>query len=149
VHFACHYLEMVAVMVLGMVVLGPPLDAGLGLLGAQPDTWRDTTPELSLLTMAVTMTVPMAAWMRVRGHGWRSTLEMSAAMLVPTAAAVAVLAVDATDAVEAVFALEHTAMFVAMLGVMLRRREEYGWRRHGARPVVHRPGRRGSSGGAV
>src|SRR5919107_1791366 len=95
--FARHYMEMVVAMVLGMLLLDPPLDGALELLGARPDTWRDSAPELSVLAMGVTMTVPMVAWMRVRGHRWRPTIEMSAAMLVPTAAAMASLVAGATS----------------------------------------------------
>jgi hypothetical protein len=133
VTFACHYLEMVLAMVLGMMALGPPLNSGLELLGARPDTWRHAAPELSLIAMGVTMTVPMAAWMFVRGHRWQAGLEMCLAMLVPTVGAVGALAAGVTDNLSAVFAAEHTAMFVGMFGVMWWRREEYSCDGHGGR----------------
>jgi hypothetical protein len=38
---------------------------------------------LICLVVAVTMVVPMVAWMRYRGMEWRPTLEMAAAMAIP------------------------------------------------------------------
>ncbi len=57
--------------------------------------------------MALTMTVPMVAWMRYRGHGWRPCLEMAAAMFVPTFVAIALLgAID----FDALMMFEHVGM---------------------------------------
>ena len=42
--------------------------------------------------MAFTMTVPMVAWMRYRGHSWQPTLEMAASMVIPTLIAIALSA---------------------------------------------------------
>ena len=78
VRFAVHAAEMVAAMVLGMVVLGVPVRlvaAGLG----EPDLAR-TQPFVAAIVMLATMTLPMAAWMHIRGHERRMILEMSAAM---------------------------------------------------------------------
>lgn len=71
------------------------------------------------------MTVPMVAWMRVRGHGWQAIAEMGAAMLIPTVAAMAAVATDFTSDLDALYAGEHTAMLAAMLLAMLWRRSEY------------------------
>src|SRR3712207_448452 len=79
--FARHYGEMVLAMVAGMIVLGPPIGAIVG-----------DGETLMLLNMGFSMTVPMVAWMRFRGHDWRPTLEMAASMVVPTLAAVALFA---------------------------------------------------------
>ena len=49
----------------------------------RPDRGSPRTPGTSYLLMAIDMSVGMAAWMRLRGHGWASTLEMCAAMFVP------------------------------------------------------------------
>jgi hypothetical protein len=38
---------------------------------------REDAPALSLLGMAVVMTVPMVGWMRYRGHGWQSSIPPS------------------------------------------------------------------------
>lgn len=70
------------------------------------------------------MTAPMAAWMRLRmGHSWRSTAEMSAWMFAP----LVVLVPYAMGFVPglALCPLLCGGMVVAMLGVMLVRRDEY------------------------
>ena len=76
--------------------------------------------------MAFTMTAPMVAWMRHRGHGWRPCGEMSAAMFVPTFVVVGMLAAGVGGGVHSLMGIQHIAMFPAMLAVMLLRREEYG-----------------------
>ena len=114
-HFIRHYAEMVAAMVVGMLVLGAP--AGLVL---------DYSDDVQMLAaMAVTMTVPMAAWMRFRGHGWAPTLEMSAAMVVPAAGVIGLLVAHVATDAGLLMGLEHVVMLAAMLGAMLLRREEY------------------------
>ena len=80
--FVRHYIEMVAAMLVGMVVLGGVSALVLDL----PDrTW------VELVEMAPWMTLPMVGWMRFRGHGWRACAEMAAAMAVPAGATLALL----------------------------------------------------------
>ena len=117
-----HYLEMVTAMLAGM--------AGLGLASALVVDLPDRT-SVRLVEMAVWMTVPMVAWMRVRGHGWRAGAEMAATMLVPAAGALMLLGTGAVTDPDALLMAEHTVMFPAMLGVMLLRRDEYA-AAHGA-----------------
>ena len=112
-NFARHYVEMVVAMLLGMLVLGLPLAT---LLHA---------PEQELLTMAVTMTVPMVAWMRYRGHGWQPAGEMSAAMFVPTFVAIGLLWGGLVENEHTLLMIQHTAMFPLMFVAMLLRRSEY------------------------
>ena len=114
--FGRHYLEMVAAMLVGMVVLGAVSGALLDL----PDR-----TSVELVEMAVWMTLPMVAWMRFRGHGWRACNEMAAAMLVPAGAALALLWTGVVADGDTLVMFEHTAMFPAMLVVMLLRRDEY------------------------
>ena len=76
-------------------------------------------------TPAATMTVPMAAWMRRRGHGWRPTNEMSASMIVPTLAVIALHGVGLMSDVGTMLVVEHVAMLAGMFAVMLLRPEEY------------------------
>ncbi len=120
-HFLRHYLEMVVAMLLGMVVLGIPGDMLLELAGV--DT--AAAAGVLLIGMATYMTVPMVAWMRHRGHGWLPSLEMTAAMYVPTLGALALLEAGALGDAHAAMAVQHVVMFPAMFGVMLLRREEY------------------------
>jgi len=109
-HFIHHYLEMVAAMFIGMGVLGMP--AGM-LVSSEAG---------ELLVMGVSMTIPMVAWMRYRGHSWPIAAEMSGAMLAPTVVAIALLG---TVAFETLMVFEHVAMLLAMLVAMLLRPAEY------------------------
>jgi hypothetical protein len=118
-HFIRHYVEMVVVMF-----------AGMALLWAPADLLVDTEPPGAMLgTMAFTMTAPMIPWMRWRGHQWRPTLEMTASMVVPALAVLALLAVGIGH-LGVLFAIEHVAMLGGMLAVMLVRRDEYVHRGH-------------------
>jgi hypothetical protein len=123
--FARHYLEMVVAMFAGMFVLGGAALVVLELVGA------DLSDSLSLLGMGVTMTVPMVAWMRYRGHGWAPTREMGAAMIVPSVAAVGLLWADLVADVDTLMVVEHVAMFALMFVVMLLRLDEYTRSHHG------------------
>lgn len=130
--FVRHYLEMVVAMLVGMFVLGGALRAGLAVAGVEYSMAR--VPELMILEMGVTMALGMVAWMRYRRHGWASTLEMSAAMLVPAVAVIPLVSLDVLSG-GAAMTLEHVAMFPLMLVVMLRRRDEYS--------MAHGGGKRG------
>ncbi|HEX2088046.1 MAG TPA: MMPL family transporter, partial [Solirubrobacteraceae bacterium] len=112
--FARHYGEMVLAMVVGMAALGAPL----GAIAGDGET-------LMLLNMGLSMTVPMVAWMRFRGHGWRVTLEMAASMVLPTLGAVALFAGGIVEDLDAVLLGEHVVMLVAMAVAMLLRPSEY------------------------
>ncbi len=122
--FARHYLEMVIAMFAGMLVLGLPAAGALKLVGSSLSELEETAPAVYLLAMGVAMTVPMAAWMRYRGHGWRPTSEMAGAMMVPTIAVVVLLGAGITD-FGAAMMIEHVAMLPAMLAVMLARWDEF------------------------
>ncbi len=113
--FARHYVEMVVAMVLGMVVLGAPLGMVVGVESTGP----------MLIEMAATMTVPMVAWMRFRGHAWRPCLEMSASMVLPTIGTLALLGGGLVEGAGALMLVEHAVMLPAMLVAMLLRRDEY------------------------
>src|SRR4051794_31426191 len=130
--FIRHYIEMVIVMFAGMIVLGIPGQAALHAMGSGTSELRADAPSLVFLGMATTMTVPMVAWMRFRGHRWQPTLEMAASMVIPTVIAIALLATDVAG-FTALMGLEHVAMLLGMLVAMLLRVDEYaGHRHHGA-----------------
>jgi hypothetical protein len=124
-HFVRHYAEMVVAMFLGMAVLGVPAGWALGAVGSSWSELNTDAPALMLLGMAATMTVPMVGWMRYRGHGWRANAEMSASMVLPTFAAIAVLGAGLVEDVGTLLAIEHIAMLLAMLAAMLLRPVEY------------------------
>jgi hypothetical protein len=119
-HFIRHYLEMVIAMLLGMAVLGIP-----GFIALQAAGVDTEAAGVLLWGMALSMTVPMVAWMRHRGHGWLPCWEMAAAMIVPTIGALALLEAGALGDAHAAMGVQHVVMFPAMLGVMLLRRDEY------------------------
>ena len=121
-HFLRHYLEMVVAMFAGMAVLwavGAGVEAATGL-----EFPTSEQPELAALKMAFDMSVGMVVWMRYRGHGWVSTLEMVAAMFAP-AVLLAPLSWLGFMSGELLMIFTHVAMLPLMLAVMLRRRAEY------------------------
>jgi len=111
--FVLHFVEMALAMNLGML-----------LFMAVPGVMA-LPPFLHQLGMAVSMTVPMLAWMRIRGHGWRHGVEMAAGMLVPWAAVLGLVALGAANALPWLGGAAGPAMYLGMLGIMLVRREHY------------------------
>jgi hypothetical protein len=126
-HFVRHYAEMLAAMVLGMLALGMPADQLLSVLGASAS---DHHPAIMLTTMAVTMTLPMVAWMRYRGHSWRANAEMTAAMIIPTIGAICLLRTGTITGIGALMVIEHAAMLACMVVAMLLRVDEYSASHH-------------------
>jgi hypothetical protein len=121
-HFIRHYVEMVVAMFAGMFVLG---GAAVLLLGLDTGSLYDDAPELGLTGMALTMTIPMVALMRYRGHGWAPAWEMTASMFVPTFLAIALLWTGTLESGHTAMGIQHVIMFPAMLAVMLLRLDEY------------------------
>ncbi len=119
VRFLTHYVEMVVVMLVGMGVLGGAFALIKSAAGFE------TGDAFALAAMGVWMTIPMVAWMTWRGHSGAATLEMSAAMIVPTLFSLALLGGTIVTGLGGLMTIEHTLMFTAMFGVMLYRREEY------------------------
>src|SRR5512134_395667 len=85
--FLLHLLELAIPMVLGMMGVGMLADQ----LQASPSFGAafQSDTDLSILGDGLFMSLPMVAWMVVRRHGWRHSLEMAAAMIVPGLAIVA------------------------------------------------------------
>jgi hypothetical protein len=130
--FTRHYVEMVVAMVVGMFALGMPLAAILEGAGIDVSAWETDAPELLLLSMAFTMSLPMAAWMRYRGHGWAPVWEMTASMFVPSFAAIALLWGGSVEETDALLLIQHAGMLPSMLAVMLLRLGEYTGHHHHA-----------------
>jgi len=133
--FIRHYAEMVAAMFIGMIVLGLPLEGALLAVGVSPSDLQNDAPAVALIAMAVTMTVPMVAWMRHRGHGWRASNEMAASMFLPTFAAIGLMAGGSVQEFHVLMSIEHVAMFPAMLVAMLLRPDEYTGAAHSHQAV--------------
>lgn len=124
--FVRHYLEMVVAMVVGMLVFAPVWETIATLLGAEALFER---VDVDAFVMATNMTLGMAIWMRVRGHGWNPVAEMGAAMYVPFV----LLLVPYWAGVlpgEAVTMGGHVLMLPAMLIAMLLRLDEYTGQHH-------------------
>lgn len=119
--FTRHLLEMVAAMMAGMAVLGVVIWA----LG-EPPGYANPLVEYGL--MGVSMSAPMVAWMRYRGHSWSDGLEMTLAMLAPMFALV--LPVELGVAVPglsegSLMMLSHVGMIGGMVVLMLYRWDRY------------------------
>src|SRR5512139_685011 len=84
--FILHFLEMLLAMMAGMPILYMLRNLIPASTGYSAAYGSGTI--LSDLAMGVFMTVPMVAWMMVRGHGWRHSVEMAIAMLAPVAASI-------------------------------------------------------------
>jgi cytochrome bd-type quinol oxidase subunit 2 len=124
-HFIRHYVEMLVAMFAGMVVLGGPAMLTLGAAGVTSAELRSDAPAALLLGMGITMTVPMVAWMRHRGHGWQPSNEMGASMMIPTVGVAGLLGAGLVTDVGSLLMIEHVVMLPAMLVAMLLRRDEY------------------------
>ena len=70
-----HVAEMCMVMCAGGIILSVLFFQGAAVLGYT--NLPQTAPELSVIVIAINLTVPMAAWMRYRGMDWQPTLEMA------------------------------------------------------------------------
>lgn|SRR5436190_11872339 len=123
--FLRHYAEMVAVMFAGMFALMAPTGV---LLGAVGTSWSRLSPAMYTFVMAMTMAVPMVAWMRYRGHAWRPNIEMAASMLIPTFAVMGMLWSGLASG--GLMVPEHAGMLTCMLVAMLLRRGEYSSATH-------------------
>ena len=115
-HFARHYLEMVAAMLVGMAVLGFLHGLAWPSLTARVD--------VGVLVMATDMAIGMSALMRVRGHSWRGIAEMSASMYAPFVVLLVPYWTGAVSGAE-LMAWGHLLMFPAMALVMYLRPAEY------------------------
>lgn len=125
--FLRHFLEMVLAMVVGMLVFESVWETVATLSGTE--AWLARI-DVDAIVMATNMTLGMALWMRVRGHGWNPVAEMGAAMYVPFVLLLVPYWAGALPG-EVVTAGGHLLMIPAMLIAMLLRLDEYtGQHRH-------------------
>ena len=122
--FLRHYLEMVAAMYVGMLGLGAVFALVLATAGTTVESARYDIPVLFALVMCFNMTLPMAGWMRHRGHAWNRVTEMAGAMVAPAIVAIGLFAAGVIAA-GPVCPIECMGSLVTMLAVMLFRAEEY------------------------
>jgi flagellar biosynthetic protein FliP len=112
--FVVHYLQMVAAMGIGMVVLTPFSMHLVHHAGA----------EVEALAMVTTMVAGMAVWMAHRLHTWPEIVEMSAAMYGSFAALFPFYWLGVLTPTSLTM-LGHLLMLVAMAVAMLHRRDSY------------------------
>jgi hypothetical protein len=115
-----HFLEMLAVMMLGMVA------SAAIFLSVVHMSWDQATvrrPTASLLVIAAGMSVPMVAWMLHRGMGSRNAGEMAAVMVVPVIPFLCLVWFEVTKS--ALCGPYCLVTIAAMLALMLYRRDEY------------------------
>lgn len=112
--FVVHFLQMLAAMVVGMVLLGP-LSMLLG---------DGTAAEVQALLMATWMNAGMAAWMAWRRHRWPAIADMGLAMYLSFVVLFPLHWLGLLSA-HGLMLVGHVLMLPAMLIAMLRRREEY------------------------
>jgi flagellar biosynthetic protein FliP len=132
-HFVRHYVEMVVAMFVGMAVLGAAGVAAEAATGVE----FPASPEFAALKMAFDMSVGMVVWMRYRGHGWPSTLEMVGAMFAP-AVLFGPLSWLGVISGETLMIVTHVLMLPLMFVVMLRRRAEYTGAAHATAASVRK-----------
>ena len=128
--FLLHFGEMALAMILGMVALSI-----VNSMILVPRSFHlSRFPEVYTLAMAFAMTVPMVAWRWIRGHRWRHSAEMTAAMFVPAAVCIGVCSLGLLPRTT-MLSWYHLLMWVAMLGVMLFRWNDYAG---GSAPVFNK-----------
>ncbi len=125
--FAGHLLAMVVAMLVGMAALGWAWHALLAATGAAALL---RGPEPVILEMGVTAALGVGAWMCLNGRGRTRAVEMGAAVMAPAVAVLVPMWLGLISSGTALL-VEHVAMVLAVLAVMLRRRQDY---------VVPRPG---------
>jgi hypothetical protein len=115
--FVLHFAEMCVAMVVGMMLF-------MAIPGVM-----ELPRAVHVIGMALAMSVPMVAWMRIRGHGWRHGIEMSIGMLLPWIGVLALVAMGVSSVLPWLELADAPAMFLGMLAVMLLRPRHYA---HGA-----------------
>jgi len=91
-HFLVHFLEMCMVMCVGTIFLSVLFFGGAALLGYTDLPQGE--PVLTVLVIAINLSLPMAVWMRFRGMAWRPTLEMSGSTMVAGLLLIAAYSLD-------------------------------------------------------
>ncbi len=122
-YFPLHLLEMSVAMMVGMPILFM-LRSLIPTSSGYAAAFKSGTI-LSELAMAIFMTIPMVAWMILRGHGWRHSAEMGFAMFAPVAAVFVLRLLGADAYLPWISKVSHLGMFFGMVIAMLYRRDHY------------------------
>jgi hypothetical protein len=121
--FLLHFLELQISMTLGALVcyLVVRLITGVGSFSTayRPGTFLFAAGDVFFLT------VPVIAWMIFRGHGWRHSLGIAAAMIAPVAAIMMLGPSTAYDYLTWLLTAGYPAMSLGMLTYMLYHRDHF------------------------
>jgi len=112
---------MAVAMIVGMVASAAVF---LSTAGMTLDEALRRHAVLFVVVQAFGMTVAMVAWMRHRGHTWRSCSEMAAAMVVPAVPFICLRLLDVISG--PICGVYCVSTFAAMVLVMLHRRSDCG-----------------------
>jgi hypothetical protein len=96
----------------------------LAAVGTSSKELLDSAPALVAVGLIFDMTVPMALWMRHRGHPRADIAEMAGAMVFVALIALVLLWTSAIEAI-GICGIECALMLPAMLLVMLHHRRGY------------------------
>lgn len=121
--FFLHLLEMLLAMSAGMGIfhlLANQIPATSSLAAV-----ADSETVVHNVVMDIFMTIPMLAWMILRGHGWRHSLEMGVAMLAPEAVINLLCRLGAVEYLPWLAGASGPAMYLGMLAAMIYRRNHY------------------------
>lgn len=121
--FILHFLEMTLAMMVGMPILFMARNL-VPASSAYAAALKSGTIQ-SGLVMTVFMAVPMVAWMIVRRHGWRHSLEMAIGMCAPVAVIAVLRLLGAEAYLPWLSKAGHLAMFLGMLAAMLYRHDHF------------------------
>lgn len=110
---------MALAMMVGMIVSAAIFLSAVGMTAAE--AMREHAV-LFVALQALGMTLAMVAWMRRRGHTWRSCTEMGAAMVVPAIPLILRLMGTISGPICGAYC---ALSIVAMVLVMLFRRSDY------------------------
>jgi hypothetical protein len=122
--FILHFLEMMLAMMIGMPFFFMlrnviPASSSYAAIFVRGTILFD-------LAMVIVMTIPMVAWMILRGHGYRHSAEMAFAMGAPMVAVIALRLLMGSDTyLSWLRQVGYNGMFLGMLIAMLYRRDHY------------------------
>ena len=120
--FLLHLLEMLIAMDVGMGIF----HIVIGLIRTYSSfTGLESGTTLHAITMTVFMTIPMVAWMIIRGHGWRHSVEMVIAMIAPVILIGLLCQLGVDEYLPWLAGASAPTMLIGMIGAMLYRREHY------------------------
>jgi hypothetical protein len=118
--FVRHLLEMGLAMMVGMIASAAIFLSAVGMTAAE--AMREHAV-LFVVLQALGMSAAMVAWMRHRGHGWRSCAEMAGAMVVP---AIPLIGLRMAGTISGPICGAYCALSIAaMVLVMFYRRSDY------------------------